>query len=70
MADGGPGVEPDLAERLFQPFRSGAGGSGFGLGLAICHEISQALGGSIELLNRRQNGRITGLDVIVTLPLS
>jgi len=70
VADGGPGVEPDLAKRLFQPFRSGAGGSGFGLGLAICHEISQALGGSIELLNRRQNGRITGLDAIVTLPLS
>ena len=70
VADGGPGVEPDLAKRLFQPFRSGAGGSGFGLGLAICHEITQALGGSIQLHNRRQNGRIVGLDAIVTLPLS
>ena len=47
-----------------------AGGSGFGLGLAICHEITQALGGSIQLHNRRQNGRIVGLDAIVTLPLS
>ena len=70
VADGGPGVEPDLAKRLFQPFRSGAGGSGFGLGLAICHEITQALGGSIQLHNRRQNVRIVGLDAIVTLPLS
>jgi two-component system sensor histidine kinase TctE len=69
VADSGPGVEPDLAARLFQPFSAGAGGTGSGLGLAICHEIVQALGGHIQLRNRVENGRIAGLDAVVTLPI-
>ena len=68
VADGGPGVAPDLAERLFQPFSAGAGGTGSGLGLAICHEIVQTLGGRIQLVNRMHNGRVDGLDAIVSLP--
>ena len=68
VADGGPGVAPELAERLFQPFSAGAGGTGSGLGLAICHEIVQTLGGRIQLVNRMHNGRVDGLDAIVTLP--
>ena len=68
VADGGPGVAPKLAERLFQPFSAGAGGTGSGLGLAICHEIVQTLGGRIQLVNRMHNGRVDGLDAIVSLP--
>ena len=68
VADGGPGVAPELAERLFQPFSAGAGGTGSGLGLAICHEIVQTLGGRIQLVKRMHNGRVDGLDAIVTLP--
>ena len=68
-SDSGPGIEPALAQRLFQPFSAGEGGTGTGLGLAICHEIVQSLGGRIELAPRRQNGRVAGLDAIVTLPL-
>ena len=68
VADGGPGVAPELAERLFQPFSAGAGGTGSGLGLAICHEIVQTLGGRIQLVNRMHNGRVDGLDAIVTVP--
>lgn len=68
VADGGPGVAPELAERLFQPFSAGAGGTGSGLGLAICHEIVQTLGGRIQLVNRMHNGRVNGLDAIVSLP--
>lgn len=69
VSDSGPGIEPALAERLFQPFSAGEGGSGTGLGLAICHEIAQSLGGRVELRTRRQNGHVTGLDAIATLPL-
>ena len=69
VSDSGPGIEPALAQRLFQPFSAGEGGTGSGLGLAICHEIVQSLGGRIELAPRRQNGRVAGLDAIVTLPL-
>ena len=68
VADGGPGIAPELAERLFQPFSAGAGGTGSGLGLAICHEIVQTLGGRIQLVNRMHNGRVDGLDAIVSLP--
>ena len=69
VADGGPGVAPEVAERLFQPFSAGAGGTGSGLGLAICHEIVQTLGGRIQLVNRMHNGRVDGLDAIVSLPI-
>ena len=53
---------------------------GSGLGLAICHDIVVALGGSIELENRRCRdvpsgsvhglSRVAGLDAIVRLPLA
>ncbi len=69
VADSGPGVTPELAGRLFQPFSAGAGGTGSGLGLAICHEIVQALGGHMQLVNRLENGRVAGLDAVVTLPI-
>ena len=74
VSDSGPGISEHLRERLFQPFATDHGarpsGAGSGLGLAICHGIVQSLGGSIELDNRVQHGRVTGLDVTVRLPLS
>jgi len=70
IADSGPGISPDLRQRLFQPFASGDPRSGSGLGLAICQEIVGALGGEIRLDNRSDGGRITGLDAVVCLPLA
>ncbi len=78
VADSGPGIAPEQRERLFQPFSSAAaapGGDGSraaggaGLGLAICHDIVQSLGGSIALVNRESAGRVLGLDAVVRLPL-
>jgi two-component system, OmpR family, sensor histidine kinase TctE len=69
VADEGSGVPPELLERLFQPFATGPGGDS-GLGLAICHEIVQSLGGTIALVNREAGGRVAGLDAVVRLPLS
>ena len=70
ISDCGPGIEPELAARLFQPFSAGDVRSGSGLGLAICQEIVQALGGSITLTNRERGTRILGLDAVVRLPLA
>ena len=70
IADAGAGIDDELATRLFQPFSAGDVRQGSGLGLAICHEIVQALGGSIVLTNRRQGARVQGLDAVVRLPLS
>lgn len=72
LSDAGPGIDPELAARLFQPFSAGDARTGSGLGLAICLQIVQALGGAIALVNRRQqgDGRVTGLDATVRLPLA
>lgn len=70
VADSGPGIDAELAERLFQPFSAGDVRTGSGLGLAICREIAQALGGAITLTNRIEQSRVVGLDAVVSLPLA
>ncbi|MCJ0762831.1 sensor histidine kinase [Variovorax terrae] len=70
ISDSGPGIADELRQRLFQPFSSGNVRSGSGLGLAICHEIVQALGGTISLDNREERGQTVGLDATVRLPLA
>ena len=70
LADAGPGIDEELAARLFQPFSAGDVRTGSGLGLAICQEIVHALGGSITLANRQADGRVLGLDAVVRLPLA
>ena len=70
IADSGPGIDDELAARLFQPFSAGDVRAGSGLGLAICSEIVQALGGRITLANRREGARVRGLDAVVRLPLA
>ena len=69
LSDSGPGVDAELAQRLFQPFSAGDMAHGSGLGLAICKEIVHVLGGTIMLTNRVQHGKVTGLDCVVRLPL-
>ncbi len=70
FSDSGPGIDDELARRLFQPFSAGDVRTGSGLGLAICREIVQALGGQIELSNRMEGSRVAGLDAVVRLPLA
>jgi C4-dicarboxylate-specific signal transduction histidine kinase len=49
VADNGPGLAPDIAGRLFEPFATTkALGKGTGLGLAICRQLMQSFGGDIE----------------------
>jgi C4-dicarboxylate-specific signal transduction histidine kinase len=48
VTDHGPGVAPDDAERIFDPFYS-TKTSGLGVGLAICRAIVEAYGGRLWL---------------------
>ncbi|KQV86345.1 sensor histidine kinase [Pelomonas sp. Root1237] len=70
IADGGPGLTPQQQERLFLPFAVGDAGKGSGLGLAICLALVHSLGGQIELVNRIEGARVSGLDARVRLPLA
>jgi signal transduction histidine kinase len=47
VEDEGPGVSPEIAGDLFEPFRTAAGGNG--LGLAICRRLVTEAGGEIWL---------------------
>ncbi|MBP6901909.1 MAG: sensor histidine kinase N-terminal domain-containing protein [Burkholderiaceae bacterium] len=74
IADSGPGIADALRAHLFQPFAVGqAGGArrgGSGLGLTICRDIVESLGGQIQLDNRSHAGQVGGLDATVRLPLA
>ena len=68
VLDRGPGIPPDQAERMLQPFTRLAGartGPGTGLGLAIVDRIARMHGGAIRLLPREGGG----LRARVELPL-
>ena len=70
IEDDGPGIAPEDAERVFEPFYRGEPSrsretGGAGLGLAVVRSIARAHGGDV-VLNARAGG---GLTARVTLPL-
>jgi signal transduction histidine kinase len=56
IADTGPGIPPELAQTLFQPFATFGKSKGTGLGLYIAREIIHDHGGSISLDKNYQGG--------------
>ena len=48
VEDSGPGISPDIQERLFTPYVTTKGSRGTGLGLALVHRIVAEHGGTIE----------------------
>jgi two-component system sensor histidine kinase TctE len=55
VTDNGPGIAPQVLERLFEPFHTGHP-EGSGLGLAICRTICDALGARLTLANLAPSG--------------
>lgn len=65
VADSGPGIAPQVAVRLFEPFvTSKPEGAGTGLGLALCRMYVEETGGSIQL----GSSNLGGAAFDVTLP--
>lgn len=57
VSDNGPGIPADVAPRIFDPlFTTKDAGKGTGIGLALCHRIIVAHGGSIELDQSAERG--------------
>jgi two-component system sensor histidine kinase KdpD len=79
VADRGPGVPPEAAERLFEKFYRGDNrkAGGLGLGLSIALGLIEAHGGKLTVENRDGGGarftiklpvRVTDLDSMETTP--
>jgi PAS domain S-box-containing protein len=64
VADRGPGIAPDVRERVFEPFFTTRAG-GTGLGLAIVKRLLELQDGSIVLSDRPGGGTVA--DVVVPL---
>ena len=63
IGDSGPGVPPDIADKIFEPlFTTKA--SGTGLGLAICRSILDKIGGTIRV----ESTPARGAAFIIELP--
>ncbi|MET3598703.1 sensor histidine kinase [Martelella mangrovi] len=50
VSDNGPGIAPELANEVFEPFFTTRTGQGNGIGLSIVYNIMQDFGGSVTLL--------------------
>ncbi len=66
--DAGPGIPPDQAERLFEPFARGAAAEegrvqGAGLGLAIAREQAVAIGGELTVSPSPHEGARVTLEL-------
>jgi two-component system nitrogen regulation sensor histidine kinase NtrY len=64
VADDGPGIPPDLRERVFQPYFS-TKATGMGLGLPIVYQIVADHGGQIRI----EDGSPRGTRFVLELPV-
>ena len=66
ITDNGPGIPPDVRERVFEPFFTTKDvGSGTGLGLAIAYGVVRSHGGEITI----ESGDEGGARFLLAVPL-
>lgn len=63
IGDSGPGVEPDIREKIFDPFYT-TRTQGSGIGLSICQRIISDHGGLIEV----SKSELGGAEFIIKIP--
>jgi signal transduction histidine kinase len=62
--DDGPGIDPALVDRLFEPGTTDRVGTGSGLGLSLARRVARSAGGDVVLLP----GDGPGATFVITLP--
>ena len=65
VADNGPGVAPEVVDRLFRPFVTTKGHRGTGLGLYMSRQIAREAGGDVTLVPQPDGG---GARFLLRLP--
>ncbi len=65
IRDNGPGIDPSVADTLFEPFISVKADVGAGLGLPLARHAVERLGGTLALSNAADSGAVA----TVSLPL-
>lgn len=68
VSDTGPGFEPNILKRAFEPYVT-TKAKGTGLGLAVVKKIADEHGAKIELSNVMQDGKIKGAQVSLSFAL-
>jgi signal transduction histidine kinase len=68
FTDEGPGVAPEIRDRVFQPFVTGGKRGGTGLGLAVARRFIEDHGGSLELRDD-ESPAASGAQFRLVLPL-
>lgn len=68
VEDDGAGVAPDLMDRLFQPFASGRGDQGLGMGLYMARLIVETHGGRIAVTSGPRGGARFEVQLPATTP--
>jgi PAS domain S-box-containing protein len=62
VTDNGPGIEPDMTDKLFRPFQTNKA-FGMGMGLSISRSIIEAHGGKLWADTQRRNGAAFGFTL-------
>ncbi len=63
IRDDGPGMSPEVRQRLFEPFFTTKGDTGTGLGLSICKRIVEEHGGRLEIESASGEGTTASLHL-------